>query len=93
MNFYGINNPQHNIPAPSPNGKRNSSLAVRQFLALARGEVARIQPANDFRVGRMFVEGRYCLSCYGVRWIDVVVDAQGVERLAVCWCCGDVRWR
>lgn len=92
MNMHVIGS--HDLtPNPTPNGRGGSSLAVRQFSAIARGDVARMRPANDFRVGRVFVEDRYCSHCLGIRWMDVVQDDAGVERLAVCWCCGEVLWR
>lgn len=48
------------------------SLAVAQFLQLARGERAVRQPENPWRVEKVVAEERYCLQCCDVRWFDVI---------------------
>lgn len=69
-----------------------TSLAVRQFMAFARGEDVPHEPSNPWRVEEVTVEGkRYCSSCYGDRWFDVVqavtCDGKSVT-IRRCRCCG-----
>lgn len=63
-----------------------SSLAVRQFVDLARGWVAVHTPATPFRVESVTVEERYCLRCCAVHNFDVVRGAG--HEAAFCRCCG-----
>lgn len=58
---------------------RGSSLAVRQFCAVAFGRMPVHLPSSPFRVEVVEAEERYCLWCYGVRMFDVV---RGTPRLA-----------
>lgn len=65
-------------PSPSPNGReqfvegsQGTSLAVLQFVAIARGEVVVHVPANAFRTMSIMAERRYCLKCCRVRVHDV----------------------
>ena len=70
------------------------SLAVRQFVELARGELAVQTPANEFRVETVKAEEYYCLKCLVVRWFDVIygqrsaasgqLTAIKVKRCRVC---------
>ena len=63
-------------PDPSPFSKNEngegSSIAVLQFVALARGEWGVQKVRSPFRVESVTAEERYCLRCCGVRWFDVV---------------------
>lgn len=85
--FIG-NNPEPSTPGGEGSERGGTtSCAIAQFLEFARGEAVR-RPANGFRVGRMEAEERYCLGCFGVRWVDVVFDREDAERFSVCRCCG-----
>lgn len=67
-----------------------TSLAVRQFVAFARGEDVPHKPSNPWRVTAVVPTLRYCLSCYGSRWFDevqaVTVDGKPISvfRCRVC---------
>lgn len=50
----------------------SASLAVRQFVGLARGEMVRQSPRNRFRTVAVRGEKRYCLHCKGMQWTDVI---------------------
>lgn len=69
------------------------SLSVRQFVQLARRELAVQAPANDFKVEAVRAEELYCLKCLVVRWFDVVypsADGSGESRgFKRCRVCGD----
>ena len=85
-------------PIPSFNSSpTETSLIVRQFLALARGEVAVQVPANGFRAEAVKPEEHYCLKCLGVRWFDVVYGVSGitcqVRGVMMKWCRGCGAWR
>lgn len=79
---------------PTGEQKTNSgtSLAVLQFLEIARGVRAVQVPGNGFRVASVTAEERYCLGCCGVRWFDVISAVpQGDAiryQVAICRCCG-----
>lgn len=79
---------------PSAEFGEGSSLAVLQFLVLARGEWTVQAPTSPFRVERVTAEERYCIRCFGVRVHDVV---EGVRlpsircQVVVCRCCGKER--
>lgn len=68
-----------------------TSLAVRQFVAFLRGEDAPHEPSNPWRVERVVMAQKYCLACFGIRWIDVVmavtVDGKPLA-ISICRCCG-----
>jgi hypothetical protein len=77
--------------------QKGTSLAVRQFVAVLRGAVAPHAPNNPFRVEAVRAEERYCLTCCGERWFDVVsaitMVGQGQAlslpiQMARCRCCG-----
>jgi len=53
-----------------------TSLAVLQFVELARGERTVMRPHNLFRVDAVRAEEHYCLHCFGVHWFDVVYGVQ-----------------
>lgn len=70
-----------------------TSLAVRQFAAVARGEVGVHRPSNPFAIVRVETRERYCLVCGNVRWHDVVVGWHGgalFDALMYCRTCGGV---
>ena len=70
-----------------------TSLAVRQFAAVARGEVGVHRPHNPFAIVRVETRERYCLGCGDVRWHDVVVGWHGgalFDALMYCRTCGGV---
>lgn len=68
-----------------------TSLVVRQFVALARGEDVPHVPCNPWRILAMVPVQRYCKHCFGAHWFDVVqavtVDGKPVE-IRFCRCCG-----
>ena len=70
----------------------SSSIAVRQFIALAKGEMERRKPDNPFRVVYVVQQQRYCLRCCGPRTFDVIFKlgalVQEVETAAICRACG-----
>ena len=70
--------------------KTSVSVAVRQFVAIARAEVAVHVPANEFVTVAVEAEMRYCLKCYGVRTFDMWRGrSEGREfLLGRCRCCG-----
>jgi len=71
---------------------QDTSLAVRQFVALARGDVGVHVVGNALEVVEVAADRRYCLRCYGVRMHDLVVVRHGAARfVALTWCrrCGE----
>lgn len=69
----------------------STSLAVRQFVAFARGEDAPHEPINPWQVEAVTAEKRYCFRCYGDRWFDMVqaVTCDGKKVMVKrCRCCG-----
>lgn len=70
----------------------SSSITVRQFVALARGEMERRKEGNPFRVVCVAAQQRYCLRCCGVHWFDVIIKrgrvVAEVETAAICRACG-----
>jgi len=88
--FMNKNNLTPN-PSPKGEGSEGASLAVLQFLAVARGEWSVQKSQSPFRVERVYAEERYCLGCCGVRWFDVIVGCQvsGARcQVVICRCCG-----
>lgn len=71
--------------------QKSTSLSVRQFVALARGEDAPHAPSNPWIVQAVIPAQQYCLACYGTRWFDVVqavtVDGRPLA-VSICRCCG-----
>lgn len=71
----------------------SSSIAVRQFVRLARGEMGVQAVGNPFRVVCVAGQERYCLQCCGKRWFDVIFKrgrlVEVEETAAVCRCCGE----
>jgi hypothetical protein len=90
-------------PQPSPCKGEGASIAVLQFVALARGEWGVQVPQSPFRVVGVTAEERYCLGCCGVRWFDVVEGVRwqvsggkcqvsgGKCQVVICRCCGKDR--
>jgi len=83
----------------SASSAHGNSLAVRQFLELARGERRVQKPRNGFRTQAVKAEERYCLGCYGVRRHDAWYGLRKAEvkgmglmefgfSMAWCRCCG-----
>ena len=71
----------------------SNSIAVRQFYALARGEMGIQKPRNPFRVATVGEQVRYCLRCCGPRHFDVIIgltNSMAFEKAAICRCCGKV---
>jgi len=72
----------------------SSSIAVRQFVALARGEMAVRRVNNPFQVMMVVEQRRYCLRCNGSRTFDVIFKRGElvvmVETAAICRMCGNV---
>lgn len=69
-------------------GITGTSLAVAQFLAIARGVMPKQKPMNSARVSAVRVEERYCSYCYGMRWFDVVRVETWLIWFHRCRCCG-----
>lgn len=64
-----------------------TSLAVRQFCAVAFGRRSVHKPSQPWKVMRVASDRRYCLKCFGERTFDVV---QGDGHQAeICRCCGE----
>lgn len=105
MAHYIGNNPEPSTPTgkdPSAEFGEGSSLAVLQFLVLARGEWTVQAPTSPFRVVSVTAEERYCIRCFGVRMHDVVEGfpkkddtkfhvANSKCQVVVCRCCGKER--
>lgn len=70
--------------------QNGTSLAVTQFMELARGERSVQVPANEFQVETIRAEEHYCLRCFGVRWFDVIYanSDQVAFSYRRCRCCG-----
>jgi len=69
----------------------STSIAVLQFVALARGERAVRKPRNPFQVAFVEEQSRYCLRCCGLRTFDVIFTRPAnFETAAICRCCGEV---
>lgn len=66
----------------------DSSLAVRQFVALMRGEMAVQAVVRGRGAVWMYAAERYCLRCCGVRMFDVGLGADGEVVVRVCRSCG-----
>lgn len=66
--------------------KIGTSLAVRQFFAIASGRVAVHRPVSEFRVVKAEAEECYCLYCFGIFWHDMLRGA--VRTVRVCRVCG-----
>jgi len=69
-----------------------ASVAVRQFMALVRGEDVPHEPSNPWRVVAVVPSQQYCLRCCGPRWMDVVqaltVDGKKIS-ISKCRVCGE----
>lgn len=65
---------------------QGSSLAVRQFVDVARGWIPVHTPSQPWRVVTLIMDERYCMGCFDVRIFDVLcgMDAEA----AFCRCCG-----
>lgn len=83
MNGHFLGQGQFSRGASSSHG---SSLAVRQFVDLARGWVPVHQPSQPWRVEAVSAVERYCLRCCDVRIFDVV---SGAQETAFCRVCGE----
>jgi len=74
----------------SPSGRGETSLAVRQFAELVRGERVVQAPRNEWRTVSVAAVEFYCLWCKDVRVFDVIEGE--VERgrywMRICRCCG-----
>jgi len=99
MDAHLVNNPDP-TPDPSPNSSNlergATSLAVLQFVALARGEWSAQVPCSPFRVERVTEERRYCLGCCRVRVHDVVKGQRSAfggqlleASVVICRSCGE----
>lgn len=65
-----------------------NSLAVRQFVELARGERRVCKPANQVHVITLAPVEFFCLHCFDVRWFDIGFDAHNRIVLSRCRTCG-----
>lgn len=80
---------QDQISNPPLRFGKGTSLAVRQFMALVRGEEEPHQPNNPWQVEKVVAEERYCRNCYGVHWFDIVLGrGQDGRRTALYQCRG-----
>lgn len=94
MNAHFLGRDQNQYPS-SPSTAEGTSLAVRQWVELARGEREVAAPRWMFRIEAVRAEERYCLRCCDVRRFDVVISKQSHltwKRLAVCRCCHEEYW-
>ena len=66
---------------------RGTSLAVRQWMELVRGERAVTRPQNQVKVVLVLPEDRYCLQCLQVKTHDVIWSV-GFEAGSRCRQCG-----
>jgi hypothetical protein len=62
-----------------------TSLVVRQFVAVLRGEVAPHAPENERKTLLMVQSSKPCLACGSEEGQDVVIFDGG--RWEVCRCC------
>jgi len=85
MDFHILGKLPSKKHAPAGEGV---SLAVFQFMELVRGQRARKEPVNPFRVVTLQAEEIYCLSCCGVRWFDIARDDGMQVRWRRCRGCG-----
>jgi len=95
MDAHWIEDGQDQNFTPSPTAYE-TSLAVRQFCKLVRGERSVQKPSHGFRVEELRTDERYCLICFGVRWFDVIYGCQGSGvrgQVSVCRCCGAMEAR
>ena len=87
--FVGSSNKQGGKTPPLQD--QDTSLAVLQFVVLARGEWAVQAPTSPFRVEAVTAEERYCLGCCRVRRFDVVEGFRVPSircQVVICRCCG-----
>jgi len=87
MKFHVLGKPPTQQPIPAGEGV---SLAVLQFMELARGERERQEPTNMFHVDEVRAEEHYCFRCFGVRWFDVIlpVNTHIWKKIQRCRICG-----
>jgi hypothetical protein len=49
-------------------------------------------PANPFRTESVVEEEGYCMSCFGVRWHDIIkartLNVSAPFEISICRCCG-----
>jgi hypothetical protein len=91
-------------PSTPTSNDEDTSLAVLQFLVLARGEWTVQAAKSPFRVEMVTAERRYCLKCFGVRVHDVVSGfgldtsresggaTRPLKKLVICRFCGKERY-
>lgn len=67
-----------------------TSLVVRQFVAIVRGEVPVHAAVNEFKTETVEVVERYCIKCFTTGAWDVWVGRhEGLNfKLGRCRCCG-----
>ncbi len=65
----------------------STSLVVRQWFAVAVGELPVHSPCNPWPVREVVHESRYCMRCNGERNFDVVHGVNG-HIAAFCRACG-----
>jgi hypothetical protein len=75
MKFHFIGDEPYPTPYKASSTVHETSLAVLQFVELARGERTVMRPHNLFRVEAVRAEEHYCLHCFGVHWFDVVYSS------------------
>jgi hypothetical protein len=85
MKIHWIGREQDSEPTSPAEG---SSLAVAQFMDLARHRRAVQPPVHPFRVETVVAEEHYCLSCIGIHWYDVARDAEHRMVWMRCRSCG-----
>jgi len=68
----------------------SNSIAVRQFVAIVRGEISVHVPRNEFQTVQVGKDERYCLRCCAVRVWDLWRGKhEGLEfLLGRCRACG-----
>ena len=88
---------QNNLTTPPYSGAggckpgRGTSLAVKHFVAFARGDDEPHAPINPWMVRSVVPARQYCLKCCEARWFDVIravtVD-QKLISISKCRACG-----
>lgn len=67
--------------------RNGSSMAVKQFIALARGSMVPHAPHQPWRVVEVVMVEHDCEDCHCVQIFDVVIG-EGSRKFSVCRCCG-----
>lgn len=75
MDKHFVGHGQNSGEDSSASMSEETSLAVRQFCAVAFGWQPVHFPSQPWKVERVDFDERYCKGCFGVRGHDVVIGA------------------